>query len=168
MSGARTSYRREPPGFLLRLGFKLPELLYHGPLATYMKSRCVMLMTTTGRKSGLPRTNGVSFMRQGKHYISFVSWGMNSNWYKNLLANPEVTLQVGRQRIQATAEPITDPDEREQLMRQMEICSENCGPPKFTRPLLRLTRTFDYDADIALAVKNARELPVVRFIPKSM
>ena len=158
-------FRREKAGALLRIGLKLPPHLYHGPIASLMSSRCVMVLTATGRKSGVPRTTGVSYMKLNGNYISFSGWGVSSNWYRNVVANPEVTLQVGRQRIHATAHPVTDPDRRISLMLRMREQSKHCGPPQFIRPLLRLSHAFDYENEINMAVDHAQELPIVEFIP---
>lgn len=158
-------FRRPRPSLLLRIGFKLPKLFYHGPMAEFLSSRCVMMVTIVGRKSGVPHTNGVSYMRLGNHYISFSGWGVSSNWYRNVVANPDVTLQVGRRRIRATARPVLDPDRRQELMLRMQEQSKTCGPPQYIRPLMRLTKTFNYDREIAMAVEHARELPVVEFVP---
>jgi hypothetical protein len=76
-----------------------------------------------------------------------------------------VTLQVGRRRIRATAKPVLDPDRRQELMLRMQVCSKDCGPPQFIRPLMRLTKTFNYEREISMAVEHARELPVVEFVP---
>jgi deazaflavin-dependent oxidoreductase (nitroreductase family) len=165
MSSPLSGFHRPKPGPLLRVVFKLPKLLYHGPMAVFLSTRCVMMLTSTGRKSGLPRTNGVSFMELDGHYISFSGWGVSSNWYRNVVAHPEVTLRVGRRRFQATAKPVVDPDRRQQLMLRMQVCSKDCGPPRFIRPLTRLTKTFDYENEISMAVEHARELPVVEFVP---
>jgi hypothetical protein len=51
-------------------------------------------------------------------------------------------------------------------MLHMRDRSCRCGPPRFIRPLLALTRVFDYDAEIAKAVEHARELPVIEFTPR--
>ncbi len=158
-------FHRKKAGTLLRYVFKLPPLVYRGPLASLMSSRCVMVLTVTGRKSGLPRTNGVSYMYLNGHYISFSGWGVSSNWYRNVVANPEVTLRVGRKTIHATAKPVLDRDRRIDLMLRMREQSKHCGPPQFMRPLLRLTKTFDYDNEINMAVEHAHELPIVEFIP---
>jgi hypothetical protein len=60
---------------------------------------------------------------------------------------------------------VLDPDRREELMQRMQVCSKNCGPPQYIRPLMRLTKTFDYENEIRMAVEHARELPVVEFVP---
>jgi deazaflavin-dependent oxidoreductase (nitroreductase family) len=165
MSTPLEGFHRTKAGPLLALGFKIPPLLYHGPLARLLSSRCVMVLTATGRKSGLPRTNGISYLCLNGNYISFSGWGVSSNWYRNVVANPEVTLKVGRKTIRATANPVTDPDRRIELMLRMREQSQHCGPPRFIRPVLRLSRSFDYDNEIAMAVEHAHELPIVEFVP---
>lgn len=165
MARTEPSFRRQRPSGLLRFFLKQPQRLYHGPVAEFMRRRYVMLLTTTGRKSGLPRTNGVSFMPLDGSFIIFSGWGVNSNWYRNLRANPEVVIQVGQKRLRATARPIEDPVRRRELMLMMRRQSAHAGPPKFMRPMLRLTRLFDYDREIRMAVEHAEELPVIELVP---
>lgn len=53
-----------------------------------------MVMTTIGRKSGLPRHTGIGFHQfQGRKYVMNV-YGMKSDWYRNVLADPHVTIQT--------------------------------------------------------------------------
>jgi deazaflavin-dependent oxidoreductase (nitroreductase family) len=130
-----------------------------------MRSRCVLLLTTQGRRTGRPRTGAVSFMPLGDHFIVFSGWGIGSNWYRNIRANPEVTVTVGRRRMRATAHMVEDPDRRSELMRQMQVRSSGCGPPRTMRPLLKLTRIFDYQGEIDMAVAAGGSFPVVEIIP---
>jgi deazaflavin-dependent oxidoreductase (nitroreductase family) len=54
------------------------------------------LLTTRGRKSGLPRRTPVeSNYIQGNYYI-VSGWGTQADWFKNIQAHPEVTLQIPR------------------------------------------------------------------------
>ncbi|MFQ3536363.1 MAG: nitroreductase family deazaflavin-dependent oxidoreductase [Aggregatilineales bacterium] len=54
------------------------------------------LLTTRGRKSGLPRRTTVeSNCIEGSYYI-VSAWGAQADWFKNIQAHPEVTLQVPR------------------------------------------------------------------------
>lgn len=134
-------------------------------MAEFLKSRCVMLLTTRGRGTGRPRTNGVSFMPVDDHYVAFSGWGVRSDWYRNVRAHPEVFITVGRRRMRAMARVVEDPERRRQLMRQMQARSSRCGPPKRVRPLLKLSGLFDYDAEINLAVAAGETLPVVEIFP---
>ena len=56
-----------------------------------------LLLTTTGRKSGEPRTSALIFARDGDDYLVVASMGGAPNhpsWYLNLTANPEAEIQV--------------------------------------------------------------------------
>jgi deazaflavin-dependent oxidoreductase (nitroreductase family) len=76
-----------------------------------------LLITTTGRRSGAPRTNGLTYCRDRGDYIVVASNGGSDRppaWLLNLQADPEVTLRVGRRLVAATAR-VADPEERSQL-----------------------------------------------------
>jgi deazaflavin-dependent oxidoreductase (nitroreductase family) len=164
MSSEPTFTRRPATG--LQLAFlKATPALYRGPLAELLRWRCVMLLTTIGRKSGQPRTTAVSFMPLDGRYIVFSGWGVSSNWYRNVRANPEVTIQVGRKKMRATARLIEDPEQRRALMLRMRDRSRHCGPPRGTRWLLKATKLFDYEADIRMAVEQGDALPVIEIVP---
>jgi deazaflavin-dependent oxidoreductase (nitroreductase family) len=76
-----------------------------------------LLLTTTGRKSGLPRTHGLTYCRDRGDLIVVASNGGSDRppaWLLNLEANPDVTVRVGRQVLRATAR-VVGPEERAQL-----------------------------------------------------
>ena len=80
----------------------------------------LLLLTTTGAKSGEPRTSPVAFSRDGDHLIILASKGgapTNPNWYHNILANPIVTVELGGDRFQARA-TMAEGDEYERLYSQ--------------------------------------------------
>ncbi|MFN8678817.1 MAG: nitroreductase family deazaflavin-dependent oxidoreductase [Thermomicrobiales bacterium] len=167
MATNQPTFDRGRPNAFRKWFFKSPVSVYRGPIGDVMKKRCVMLLTTIGRKSGLPRTSGVSFMPVGDTYIVFSGWGIQSDWYKNLLANPDVTIQVGNKHIKATAKPVEDPARRRDLMRQMRDRSGQCGPPEPVRSVLKATGLFDYEGELDMAVEQAGQLPVVEITPIS-
>lgn len=77
----------------------------------------LLLLTHTGAKTGKGRTNPLAYFRDGNRYIVVASKGgapTNPDWYYNLLANPRVTIEVGNERLEVTAEP-AGPAERERL-----------------------------------------------------
>ncbi|NWF70949.1 MAG: nitroreductase family deazaflavin-dependent oxidoreductase [Chloroflexi bacterium] len=81
-----------PGGSLLKYLYKTPILLYRmglGPLI----GRLFMVMTTVGRKSGLPRRTAIEFHEYGGRKYAFVGW-VESDWYKNIMANPLMTIQT--------------------------------------------------------------------------
>jgi deazaflavin-dependent oxidoreductase (nitroreductase family) len=165
MSEPSFARRRASP--LLRLLLKAPVFMYRGPIADLLRSRCVLLLTTRGRRSGLPRTGPVSFMPVDDHFVVFSGWGVTSNWYQNLRANPEVTITVGRRRMRALARLVEDPDRRHELMLRMQARSGGCGPPKPARPVLKALKMFDYQGEIDMAVAAGGNLPVIEIIPRS-
>ncbi len=165
MSATEPTLTRERPSWLQQLFLRAPVLLYRGWLAELLRWRCVLLLTTTGRTSGLPRTTGVSFLPVDTKYVIFSGWGIRSDWYRNVRANPDVVIQVGRRRIRATAQLVEDPARRQELMLRMRDRSAHCGPPRLVRPVLRFSRLFDYDQEIAMAVERSQALPVVELSP---
>lgn len=167
MSANAPTFDRGRPGPALQVFFKAPVALYRGPIAELMRQRCVMLLTTIGRRSGQPRTTGVSFMLVNGHFIVFSGWGVRSDWYRNLLRNPDVTIQVGTKTLRATAAPVHDPARRSALMRQMKARSGQCGPPRSMRGALRRLGLFDYEGDLDLAVAQGGDLPVIELIPQT-
>ncbi len=65
-----------------------------------------LLLTTTGRRSGEPRTSALIFGRDGDDYLVVASMGgapMHPSWYLNLTANPAAEIQVRADRIPVTA-----------------------------------------------------------------
>jgi deazaflavin-dependent oxidoreductase (nitroreductase family) len=65
-----------------------------------------LLLTTTGRKSGEPRTNALIFGRDGNDYLVVASMGgapMHPNWYRNLLAQASAEIQVRADRMSVRA-----------------------------------------------------------------
>jgi deazaflavin-dependent oxidoreductase (nitroreductase family) len=83
----------------------------------------LILLGTVGAKSGEARLNPVSYFMEGDRMVIIASKaGMPSNpdWYYNLLANPEVTVETGKgERYPARATPVTDMAERDRLYAKM-------------------------------------------------
>jgi deazaflavin-dependent oxidoreductase (nitroreductase family) len=69
------------------------------------------LLTTTGRKSGQPRTTPTLYLRDGERVIVPASFGgraENPTWYRNLKANPVVEVQIRAERLRLCARDATD------------------------------------------------------------
>ena len=76
-----------------------------------------LLLTTTGRKSGEPRTSALIYARDGDDYLVVASMGgapQHPAWYLNLTANPEAEVQVKGDVIPVTARTASD-DEKPRL-----------------------------------------------------
>jgi len=77
----------------------------------------MMLLTTTGAKSGQVRTKPVVYTRDGDRFVIIASKAgapTNPDWFHNLVANPEVILEVGDERFPARA-TVTTGEERRRL-----------------------------------------------------
>lgn len=100
---------RTYPRWLLRLFSKPPTFFYRIGLGPLLGSK-ILLLTTLGRKSGLPRTTPLQYERIGEDYYVGSMRGAKADWYQNLVADPRLQLRVGRKMINAIAEPIDDAD----------------------------------------------------------
>jgi deazaflavin-dependent oxidoreductase (nitroreductase family) len=77
----------------------------------------LLLLTTTGAKSGLPRTNPMMYLADGDRLVVFASKAgapTNPDWYHNLVANPTATVEVGTDRYEVDA-TVTTGEERDRL-----------------------------------------------------
>lgn len=71
----------------------------------------VLLLHTSGAKSGLERVNPMMYLDLDGHRYVFASKAgadTNPDWYHNLLAHPEVDVEVGTSRYRAVAAPLPE------------------------------------------------------------
>jgi F420H(2)-dependent quinone reductase len=108
-----------------------------------------LLLHTTGRRSGKPRTNGLVYACDGDDYLVVASNGgadLAPAWLHNLQADPSVEIQIGRKRQPATARVIDSTDF--DYSRLWQIVNENNG-----------------DRYTAYQTKTARPIPVIALTP---
>ena len=77
----------------------------------------LLLLTTTGAKSGQHRTSPVMYLPDGDRMIIFASKAgapTNPDWYHNLVAHPEATVEVGTETVAVKA-VVTSGEERDRL-----------------------------------------------------
>ena len=99
---------RKVPRFFWRLIRLPPRIAYALGLGPII-GRFVLLLTTTGRKSGLPRVTPLQYEEvDGDFYIG-AARGIEADWFRNIQANPVVEVRVKSRRYCGYAEPITDP-----------------------------------------------------------
>jgi deazaflavin-dependent oxidoreductase (nitroreductase family) len=93
---------------LMKIGQTMHRSMYAlglGPLI----GRIVLLLTTTGRKTGKRRVTPLQYEEiDGVYYIG-AARGVKADWFRNLVANPQVEVRVKQQQFHGVAEPITDP-----------------------------------------------------------
>lgn len=102
----------------------------------------VLLLTTTGRKSGKRRTTPLLYVEDGGRYVVVASVGgapKHPAWYLNLKDDASATVEVGSRRLAVRAET-AEPDERARLWQSVTA----------------MYPTYD-----AYQAKTSREIPIV-------
>lgn len=85
----------------------------HGRVGGQFEGAPLLLLTTTGAKSGQQRVHPVMYMLDdGTVYVFASKGGAPSNpaWFHNLLAHPNVIVEIGPEKFDATARVITGPE----------------------------------------------------------
>ena len=131
---------------------RLHEKLYvrsDGRLGHHMIGVPTLLLRTTGRRSGATRTNGLVYARDGDDYLVVASHGGADKapaWAHNVRANPEVEVQVARERRKGTAR-IVEPSD-----------------PSYDR-LWKIVNENNRDRYSAYQTKTSRPIPVIAVTP---
>ena len=108
-----------------------------------------LLLRTTGRRTGVTRTNALVYARDGDDYLVVASKGGDPqppSWLQNLRSRPDVEIQVGREYVSGSARVV----ER--------------GDPDYDR-LWRIVNENNRDRYTAYQEKTDRPIPVVVFTP---
>ena len=135
---------------ILKLFSKLHVLLYTASGGRvggrFKKTAPVLLLTTTGRKTGKSRTNPLLYLEEGGRYVVVASVGgapTHPAWYLNLRSNPAAAIQIGS--------------------RKLAVTGETAGPEERARLWTKVTQMYrqydDYQA------KTRREIPIVILTP---
>jgi deazaflavin-dependent oxidoreductase (nitroreductase family) len=103
----------------------------------------VLLLTTTGRKTGKPRTFPVMYFKEGQDLIISAHQAGHDRhpaWYLNLVANPDVTVELFWRRRPYRAEIVTDEAERKASLAQFPLGLVEAFQESTTRsiPVIRL------------------------------
>ena len=87
---------------------KLHRVLYAIGLGPII-GRIILLLTTTGRKTGLKRVTPLQYEEiDGKYYLGSAR-GLQADWVRNIQADPQVEIRVKSLNFQGQAEVVTDP-----------------------------------------------------------
>jgi F420H(2)-dependent quinone reductase len=103
---------------MLRRGGLVHGFLYRRGLARSMGKMQQVLLTTTGRKTGKPHTVPLGAVPEGDGWVVIASFNgadVHPNWWLNMVANPNVTLRVNDQVVNARMQEITDPADRKRV-----------------------------------------------------
>ncbi len=123
--------------------FRVNEGRVGGPFA----GAPVLLLHTTGAKTGRERVNPMMYLDLDEHrYVFATKSGADTNpdWYWNLVAHPDVTVEVGTETYEAAAMPVTG-DDRDRI---------------YAEQARRYPGFAEYEQ------KTSRIIPVVELIPK--
>ncbi|MGB7875801.1 MAG: nitroreductase family deazaflavin-dependent oxidoreductase [Anaerolineales bacterium] len=92
-----------------------------GVVGGHFEGKTLLLLHTTGAKSGKERVNPVAYVRDGERYIVIASKGGapdNPDWYYNILAHPRLTVEVETETFDVEAK-VTEEPERTRLYNKM-------------------------------------------------
>ena len=103
----------------------------------------ILVITHTGRKSGLRRRTPVNFAPIDGELYCTAGFGATSDWYRNILANPEVEVWLPRERRRGVVEEISQDPRRIFLLRQVIIASGIVGPLMGINPRTMGDEAFD-------------------------
>jgi len=148
MSSEQPTQRKPPPQIptdILAFNRKLIEEFRanRGQLSGPMAGRTLMLLTTTGAKSGKERTAVLGFGKDGDRYVVIASGNgapSHPGWYQNLLARPIATVEVGPDKFKARARTAR-PEEREQLKQFVPYIEQQQTLTKREIPIVVLERS---------------------------
>lgn len=126
----------------------MKDLRAHGGRATSgpFKGRDVLVLTTTGAKSGEARETPLAYFPNDGHYLVIASKGgapTDPSWFHNLVTHPSVTIEVLGKKIRAMAR-VPDVGERDRLFAQVGA---------------------DYPQFLEYQEKTSRKIPVVILEP---
>jgi deazaflavin-dependent oxidoreductase (nitroreductase family) len=112
---------QDRPGPFFKWWFKIPILYYKLGLG-WMVGKYILLLTTTGRKTGKIRYIALEYIydKENDRYRVAAGWGGHTEWYRNVLKNPKVHTQVGRRKFDSIAERACD----EEVGKYMKSVSE--------------------------------------------
>ena len=162
MSATATARTGPRPGRVLRWLLRMPALMYRLGFADRLGPR-LLLLSTTGRRTGRRRTCGLNYVTDGTTLYVLSGFG-RSGWYRNLRADPHVVVQVGRQVWHGIARAVVDPDERAHARLLLRDVAPRQGPPRLLSPVFRLIG-LDYDAEVRRLDDPDLDLPTVAIRP---
>jgi deazaflavin-dependent oxidoreductase (nitroreductase family) len=119
----------------------------NGKVGGNFDGKPLLLLHTTGAKSGEERVSPVAYTKDGDKLVVIASKGgapTHPDWYHNILAHPQVTVEVGTEKIEATASVAQEPERRRLYDEMIKVM------PGFA----------DYEK------KTTRSIPVIVLTPK--
>jgi deazaflavin-dependent oxidoreductase (nitroreductase family) len=117
-----------------------------GRMTGRWEGRPLLLLTTTGAKTGQLRTSPVTYLEGDGRYYVFASKGgseTHPDWYRNLVADPAVSVEMGEEKFEATA-TVLPGAERDAIYEKQTVVMPQFGEYQSgisrTIPVIALTR----------------------------
>ena len=96
----------------------------NGKVGGYFANASMLLLTSTGAKSGQTRTSPLVHTTDGERIVIVASKGgapTNPDWYHNLLAHPIATVEIGTERFQMRASVTAEPERTRLYAKMVEV-----------------------------------------------
>jgi len=125
---------------LLRTLSGAQVFMYRRGMVRKMGKMQQVLLTTVGRRSGKPRTVQLGAVPEGDGWVVIGSAGgsdSDPNWWRNMVTNPNVTVQVNDKVIKARMEEIKNPADYERVWNTVVATSKGYAnyPKKTSRKI---------------------------------
>lgn len=145
------------PTGVVRSLLRIPIWSYRLGLSDLAGIGQVLILTTRGRKSGLPRYAPLEYRRHGSKLYVVSAWGTRPDWYQNLLVYPVATARQGQRVYSLRAHPVDDPAE---ALRALNMFRRT-APIFYDRLLAQMSTAQDINLETLIDI--ASEFTVVRF-----
>lgn len=149
------------PSGLTRAAFRMPIYLYRLKLGWVFGQR--LLLNHTGRISGKPRHTVLEVAERDSandSYIVASGWGVKAAWYQNILAAPEVSIQVGTRALPVMALPLSKDEGGEVFVR---YAAKHHRAAQYMLPRVLGISVDGSEADFREA---GQRMPFVQFVPR--
>jgi deazaflavin-dependent oxidoreductase (nitroreductase family) len=147
------------PNRVTRSLLRAPIWLYRAGLGSLLNVMHIMVLTTRGRKSDLPRHTAIEYRAHGRKVYVVSIWGGQPDWFQNLLINPLVSLRLGARQLSAEAQIVTEAGE---ALRVLNLFRKT-APVVYDAVLTRLS------TEQSVSLQNLPEISsqftIVRFEP---
>jgi deazaflavin-dependent oxidoreductase (nitroreductase family) len=151
------------PSGLVRNLYRLPIYLHRLGLGDLVGLAHIMILTTRGRNSGVARFTPLEFRRHGSKIYIVSAWGARPNWYKNLLADSNATVQIGRTVHRVRAQVVDSPAEAMRVLYMFR----RTAPFLYDRLLTRLSSAESIDLNTLVEVANQFKIMRLEVVPQA-
>lgn len=153
-----SSPHSQPSRAIAKRLLQAPVTLYRLGWGPWLGWLPLLILTSKGRESGLPRHVLVEFRRHGSKFYLVSGWGADTDWYCNIEREPLVTVQYGGRVVAARATPVENPAES---LRALYMFSRN----SWIYATLFAQMTSAQAADLSTLAEVVDEFTVVRLEP---